>query len=88
MVLENVREMSTEVKGLRNATADQETTTMLNREEWNEIQEVRQRTPFESKLARRKASLRTNEACRHGSDAATASSGCLDLTVPKARKSV
>lgn len=34
---------------------------MLSREEWDEIQEIRPRTPFESKLARPNARLRTGE---------------------------
>lgn len=34
---------------------------MLSREEWEDIQEVRPRTPFESKLARPDARLRTDE---------------------------
>ena len=37
---------------------------MLSREEWDEIQEVRPRTPFESKLARPHARLRTGEKMR------------------------
>lgn len=34
---------------------------MLTREEWDEIREVRPRTPFESKLARPNARIRTGE---------------------------
>lgn len=34
---------------------------MLTREEWDEIQEIRPRTPFESKLARPNARIRTGE---------------------------
>lgn len=34
---------------------------MLNREEWERIREVRPRTPFESKLARPNARIRTDE---------------------------
>lgn len=49
---------------IRNAPAGQGTTRMLSREEWDEIQEVRPRTPFESKLARPNARLRTDEAMR------------------------
>ena len=37
---------------------------MLEREEWDEIQEIRPRTPFESKLARPQARLRTGEPIR------------------------
>lgn len=34
---------------------------MLSREEWEEIRDVRPRTPFESKLARPNARIRTGE---------------------------
>lgn len=34
---------------------------MLSREEWEEFREVRPRTPFESKLARPNAKIRTGE---------------------------
>ncbi|KAK1297148.1 hypothetical protein QJS10_CPB15g01034 [Acorus calamus] len=37
---------------------------MLTREEWDEIQEIRPRTPFESKLARTNARIRTGEPLR------------------------
>ena len=37
---------------------------MLSREEWEEIREVRPRTPFESKLARPNARIRTGEPVR------------------------
>ena len=37
---------------------------MLSREEWEEVQEVRPRTPFESKLARPHARIRTGEPVR------------------------
>ncbi|KAG6620573.1 hypothetical protein I3842_Q062400 [Carya illinoinensis] len=37
---------------------------MLSREEWEEIREVRPRTPFESKLARPNARIRTGEPLR------------------------
>ncbi|KAF6145295.1 hypothetical protein GIB67_004772 [Kingdonia uniflora] len=46
---------------IKNAPADQGTVRMLDREEWEYIQEVRPRTPFESRLARRGAQLRTDE---------------------------
>ncbi|KAL5718178.1 hypothetical protein ACHQM5_011112 [Ranunculus cassubicifolius] len=49
---------------IRNAPKGQGTTRMLSREEWDEIQEVRPRTPFESKLARPNARLRTDEPTR------------------------
>ncbi|MQL85590.1 hypothetical protein Taro_018098 [Colocasia esculenta] len=46
---------------IQKAPAGQGTVRMLTREEWDEIQEVRPRTPFESKLARPNARLRTGE---------------------------
>ncbi|KAI3880963.1 hypothetical protein MKX03_007809 [Papaver bracteatum] len=51
---------------IRNAPEGQGTVRMLSREEWEEIQEVRPRTPFESKLARPNARLRTDEPLRMG----------------------
>lgn len=49
---------------IKNAPAEQGTVRMLSREEWEEIREVRPRTPFESKLARPNARLRTGEPLR------------------------
>ncbi|MCL7036713.1 hypothetical protein MKW94_018757 [Papaver nudicaule] len=49
---------------IRNAPEGQGTVRMLSPEEWEEIQEVRPRTPFESKLARPNACLRTDEPLR------------------------
>jgi len=46
---------------IKNAPAGQGTVRMLTREEWEEIREVRPRTPFESKLARPNARIRTGE---------------------------
>ncbi|KAH7522485.1 hypothetical protein FEM48_Zijuj07G0143600 [Ziziphus jujuba var. spinosa] len=46
---------------IRDAPAGQGTVRMLTREEWDEIREVRPRTPFESKLARPNAKIRTGE---------------------------
>ncbi|KAJ7945632.1 Cytoplasmic dynein 2 light intermediate chain [Quillaja saponaria] len=46
---------------IKNAPAGQGTVRMLTREEWEEIREVRPRTPFESKLARPNARLRTGD---------------------------
>ncbi|KAI3866645.1 hypothetical protein MKW92_027599 [Papaver armeniacum] len=51
---------------IRNAPEGQGTVRMLSPEEWEEIQEVRPRTPFESKLARPNARLRTDEPLRMG----------------------
>ena len=49
---------------IRDAPADQGTVRMLTREEWEKIREVRPRTPFESKLARPNAKIRTGESLR------------------------
>lgn len=43
------------------APPEQGTVRMLSREEWDEIQEIRPRTPFESELARPHARIRTGE---------------------------
>ncbi|KAK8956300.1 hypothetical protein KSP40_PGU003174 [Platanthera guangdongensis] len=43
------------------APPEQGTVRMLSREEWDEIQEIRPRTPFESGLARPHARIRTGE---------------------------
>ncbi|KAF0913825.1 hypothetical protein E2562_024911 [Oryza meyeriana var. granulata] len=49
---------------IKNSHPDQGKVRMLTREEWDEIQEVRPRTPFESKLARPHARIRTGEPVR------------------------
>ncbi|GMJ05344.1 hypothetical protein like AT2G04340 [Hibiscus trionum] len=46
---------------IKNAPPGQGTVRMLTREEWEEIREVRPRTPFESKLARPNAKIRSGE---------------------------
>ncbi|XP_051114532.1 uncharacterized protein LOC127240106 [Andrographis paniculata] len=46
---------------IKNAPPGQGTIRMLSREEWDAIQELRPRTPFESKLARPNARIRTGE---------------------------
>lgn len=46
---------------IKNAPAGQGTVRMLTREEWIRIREQRPRTPFESKLARPNARIRTGE---------------------------
>ncbi|XWS16838.1 hypothetical protein CRYUN_Cryun33cG0014700 [Craigia yunnanensis] len=46
---------------IKNAPPSQGTVRMLTREEWEESREVRPRTPFESKLARPNAQIRTGE---------------------------
>lgn len=45
----------------RKAPPEQGTVRMLSREEWEEIKEIRPRTPFESKIARPNARIRTGE---------------------------
>ncbi|KAL5798147.1 hypothetical protein ACOSQ2_002967 [Xanthoceras sorbifolium] len=47
---------------IKNAPPGQGTVRMLTREEWEEFREVRPRTPFESKLARPNARIRTGES--------------------------
>lgn len=49
---------------IQNSHPDQGKVRMLTREEWEEVQEVRPRTPFESKLARPHARIRTGEPLR------------------------
>lgn len=51
---------------IKNAPPGQGTMRMLTREEWEEFQEVRPRTPFESKLARPNAKIRTGEPLHMG----------------------
>ena len=48
-------------KQIKDAPEGQGTVRMLTREEWEAVQEVRPRTPFESKLARPNARIRTGE---------------------------
>lgn len=49
---------------IKNAPAGQGSVRMLTREEWENIQEVRPRTPFESKLARPNARIRSGDRLR------------------------
>lgn len=49
---------------IQHAPPDQGKVRMLTHEEWDEIREVRPRTPFESKLARPNARIRTGEPLR------------------------
>ncbi|KAG8049870.1 hypothetical protein GUJ93_ZPchr0009g2145 [Zizania palustris] len=49
---------------IKNSHPDQGKVRMLTHEEWDEIQEVRPRTPFESKLARPHARIRTGGPVR------------------------
>ncbi|KAF6172765.1 hypothetical protein GIB67_000823 [Kingdonia uniflora] len=61
MMIDDSRSQERIERKIKNAPAGQGTVRMLDREEWEYIQEVRPRTPFESKLARRGARLRTDE---------------------------
>lgn len=46
----------------RKAPPEQGSVRMLSREEWDAIQEIRPRTPFESRIARPNARLRTGDS--------------------------
>ncbi|KAL2494288.1 hypothetical protein Fot_38045 [Forsythia ovata] len=61
MMLDESKSQEMIERKIKNAPAGQGTVRMLTREEWEEIQEVRPRTPFESKLARPNARIRTGE---------------------------
>ncbi|XP_059670738.1 uncharacterized protein LOC132316246 [Cornus florida] len=62
MMLDESKSQETIERKIKNAPAGQGTVRMLTREEWEEIKDVRPRTPFESKLARPNARLRTGES--------------------------
>ncbi|XP_009368803.2 uncharacterized protein LOC103958274 [Pyrus x bretschneideri] len=64
MMYDDSRSQELIERKIKNAPAEQGTVRMLSREEWEEIREVRPRTPFESKLARPNARLRTGEPLR------------------------
>ncbi|KAG2730223.1 hypothetical protein I3760_01G281700 [Carya illinoinensis] len=64
MMYDDSRSQELIERKIRNAPAGQGTVRMLSREEWEEIREVRPRTPFESKLARPNARIRTGEPLR------------------------
>ncbi|PRQ16863.1 hypothetical protein RchiOBHm_Chr7g0188821 [Rosa chinensis] len=64
MMYDDSRSQELIERKIRNAPADQGTVRMLSREEWEEIRAQRPRTPFESKLARPNARLRTGEPVR------------------------
>lgn len=49
---------------IQHAPPGQGTVRMLTHEEWEAVREVRPRTPFESKLARPHARIRTGEPLR------------------------
>ncbi|KAL1359416.1 hypothetical protein HN51_004728 [Arachis hypogaea] len=49
---------------IKHAPAGQGSVRMLSRKEWDKVRELRPRTPFESKLARPNARIRTGEPLR------------------------
>ncbi|XP_065869439.1 uncharacterized protein [Euphorbia lathyris] len=61
MMYDDKHSQETIERKIKNAPPGQGTIRMLEREEWEEIREVRPRTPFESKLARPNARIRTGE---------------------------
>ncbi|EYU43174.1 hypothetical protein ABFS83_08G118800 [Erythranthe nasuta] len=61
MMLDDARSQERIERKIKNAPAGQGTVRMLSREEWDEIQQVRPRTPFESKISRQNARIRTDE---------------------------
>ncbi|GAB2258847.1 hypothetical protein Droror1_Dr00015007 [Drosera rotundifolia] len=61
MMYDDSRSQEMIERKIKNAPPGQGTVRMLSREEWEEIREVRPRTPFESKLARPSAKIRTGE---------------------------
>ncbi|KAE9456334.1 hypothetical protein C3L33_11762, partial [Rhododendron williamsianum] len=61
MMLDESKSQEMIERKIKHAPAGQGTVRMLSHEEWDEIQEVRPRTPFESKLARPNARIRTGE---------------------------
>ncbi|KAK9292767.1 hypothetical protein L1049_020747 [Liquidambar formosana] len=61
MMYDESKSQETIERKIKNAPAGQGTVRMLTKEEWENIREVRPRTPFESKLARPNARIRTGE---------------------------
>lgn len=66
MMYDESKSQETIERKIKNAPAGQGTVRMLTREEWEEIKDVRPRTPFESKLARPNARIRTGEQLHMG----------------------
>lgn len=64
MMYDDSRSQEIIERKINHAPAGQGSVRMLSREEWDEIREVRPRTPFESKLARPNARIRTGEPLR------------------------
>ncbi|KAI3465548.1 hypothetical protein Pfo_022211 [Paulownia fortunei] len=61
MMLDEAKSQERIERKIKNAPAGQGTVRMLSHEEWDEIQELRPRTPFESKISRPNARIRTGE---------------------------
>ncbi|XP_010532959.1 PREDICTED: uncharacterized protein LOC104808838 [Tarenaya hassleriana] len=61
MMIDESKSQETIERKIKDAPPGQGTVRMLTREEWEEFREVRPRTPFESKLARPNARIRTGE---------------------------
>ncbi|XP_019198783.1 PREDICTED: uncharacterized protein LOC109192553 [Ipomoea nil] len=61
MTYDDSKSQETIEENIKNAPEGFGTVRMLTREEWDAIQEVRPRTPFESTLARPNARIRTGE---------------------------
>ncbi|XP_020587344.1 uncharacterized protein LOC110029406 [Phalaenopsis equestris] len=64
MMYDETKAQETLERKIARAPPEQGTVRMLSREEWDEIQEIRPRTPFESELARPNARIRTGEPIR------------------------
>ncbi|CAA7407150.1 unnamed protein product [Spirodela intermedia] len=62
MMVDESKEQERLERKIQRAPGGQGTVRMLTREEWEEIQEVRPRTPFESHLARPNARIRTGDS--------------------------
>ncbi|XVF79108.1 hypothetical protein PTKIN_Ptkin14bG0193000 [Pterospermum kingtungense] len=61
MMYDDSRSQEMIERKIKKAPLDTGTVRMITREEWEEFREVRPRTPFESKLARPNARIRTGE---------------------------
>ncbi|CAG7901143.1 unnamed protein product [Brassica rapa] len=64
MMIDDSKSQEMIERKIKNAPEGQGTVRMIEREEWDEFREVRPRTPFESKLARPNAQIRTGEPVR------------------------
>ncbi|KAF8007413.1 hypothetical protein BT93_K1427 [Corymbia citriodora subsp. variegata] len=64
MMYDDSRSQEIIERKIKHAPAGQGSVRTLSREEWDEIRELRPRTPFESKLARPNARIRTGEPLR------------------------